>query len=106
VLLLIPDEVQVDPDVRAAVMRSLHRSPDLYDFELPQRRLQDFAGARGIRVLDLLPRLRAEHRPDARLYIPNDTHWNELGNRVAGEALGESLLRMRAPVQPAEAPRR
>jgi hypothetical protein len=100
VLLLIPDEVQVDPDVQAAVLRSLHKSPDEYDFELPQRRLREFAAARGIAVLDLLPPLRAEHRPDARLYIPNDTHWNALGNRVAGRCLGEYLVGLRVQRRP------
>lgn len=94
-LLAIPEEIQVDPDVRAAVLRHLGEPEARYEWELPQRRLRRFATARGVPLLDPLPRLQAEHRADARLYIPNDTHWNERGNRIAGELLSDALLAMR-----------
>jgi len=93
ILMIVPEEIQVDPEVRVEVLQALHASPDAYDFDLPQRRLAVLARARGISVVDPLPRMRSVHRPDARLYVPNDTHWNERGNRIAGEILGEHLAR-------------
>lgn len=94
-LLVIPEEIQVDPDVRAAVLRDLGETGARYDFDLPQRRLRAFAAAHDVPLLDPLSRLQTEHRADARLYIPNDTHWNERGNRIVGELLADTLLGMR-----------
>ena len=86
-LIIIPDEIQVDPQVRSDVLRRLGRSEDEYDFSEPDRRLKDFASQHSVPMLDLLPILRAAHRPDDRLYLPNDTHWSVRGNQVAGEAV-------------------
>ncbi|MCA9726986.1 MAG: hypothetical protein KC729_04830 [Candidatus Eisenbacteria bacterium] len=87
VLVIIPTEVQVDAQVRRQVLDGLNLSADDFDFERPQRRLRDFASARGIECLDLLPLMRERHRTEGRLYVPNDTHWNDRGNHIAGEAL-------------------
>lgn len=92
-LLVIPDELQVDPEVRDALLRALGRPASRYDFDAPQRRIAAFAERHGIPVLDLLPAMRAAHRPGDRLYKPNDTHWNERGNLLAGETLAERLAR-------------
>jgi hypothetical protein len=91
-LVLIPGEIQVDPDVRAQVLKGLAANPDDYDFESPQRRLLEWADDGHHKILDLLPTLRREHQAQDRLYVPNDTHWNERGNAVAGETIFFSLL--------------
>jgi hypothetical protein len=44
-----------------------------------------------VRVLDLLPALRAAER-ESRTYHLRDTHWNAHGNRVAGRELARALL--------------
>lgn len=93
-LVLIPDEMQVDPSVRSQVVAALGLSADHYDFDAPQKRLQSVAGKWGVPVLDLLPVMRASHRSDARLYVPNDTHWNERGNLIAGQAVAEAVSRL------------
>lgn len=82
-LVLIPAEEQVDPRVRDRILAGLSLDPGDYDFDLPQRRLRGWADDRGVRVLDLLLVMRSENRPDSRLYLPCDTHWNEHGNAVA-----------------------
>lgn len=92
ILHIIPAEVQVDLQVRRSVLEGLSLSEDLYDFDAPQRRLHAFAKAHGINILDPLPRLRNLHRPEARLYVLNDTHWNARGNRVAGEMLANFAM--------------
>ncbi|MBN2564950.1 MAG: hypothetical protein JXB46_04490 [Candidatus Eisenbacteria bacterium] len=98
VLYLVPAEVQVDPDVADQVFRGLGLDPDEYDLDLPQRKLGAFCGSHGIPVLDPLSHLREQHRPDARLYIPNDTHWSVRGNRLAGEFLGGFIASNLPPV--------
>ena len=90
-LVLIPDEIQIDPLIRSQVLAGLGFSGDDYDFDAPQRRLKLWAGKLGIPVLDLLPVMREEHRPAARLYVPNDTHWNERGNFIAGQAVAKAI---------------
>jgi hypothetical protein len=45
----------------------------------------------GIGFIDLTPSLRAEASRGKLVYFPDDPHWNENGNRVAGEALSEYL---------------
>jgi hypothetical protein len=90
-LLLIPTEEQIDPLVRTAVLEALSLSGDDYDFDLPQRRLNRFARSHGIATLDLLPSFRSMQEEGSSLYIPNDTHWNEPGNRLAGELIARHI---------------
>jgi hypothetical protein len=91
VLHIIPSEVQVDPETRRLVLEALSLSEEAYDFDAPQRRLHDFAEANGITITDPLPELRAQHSRGDRLYIPNNTHWNVKGNRIAGEILAAAV---------------
>lgn len=61
-----------------------------YDVGLPQAWVQVFAAERGIPFLDLLPALREEaHARHARLYLPNDIHFDNEGHRIAGELIAE-----------------
>ncbi len=104
-LVVIPDEMQVDPVVRSQVFDGLGLSATDYDFDAPQRRLDKWARKQNVPMLDLLPVMRAEHNSVARLYVPNDTHWNERGNLVAGQAVAEAvfdikLLRTRSRLSP------
>jgi len=99
-LVLNPGEIQVDPDVRTQALKGLEANPDDYDFESPQRRLLRWSGESHNTVLDLLPPLRREHLAQGRLYVPNDTHWNERGNTVAGETIYFSLLDQRFLMDP------
>ncbi|MCK4306488.1 MAG: hypothetical protein KAY24_19760 [Candidatus Eisenbacteria sp.] len=89
ILHAIPSEMQVDAQVRRSVLKRLSLPAELYDFDEPQRRLHAFARTHGITILDPLTELRTLHRPEERLYIPNNTHWNVRGNRIAGEMLAD-----------------
>jgi hypothetical protein len=95
VLVFIPTEVQVDEAVRKQVYAGLNQDEADYDFDLPQRRLLEFAQKSGIEVLDLLPEFRKAQDPDSVLYFPNDTHWNERGNQLAGRLLAERIQELR-----------
>jgi hypothetical protein len=103
ILLIIPTEEQVDPLVRKAVLEALSLDADAYDFDLPQRRLNRFARSHGIETLDLLPWFRLVHEESGALYIPNDTHWNRTGNRLAGELIARRIQEDHLRGDPAEA---
>ena len=93
-LVLIPDEIQVDDALRGRILPALTGTPDAYDFDAPQHRLQAWAAARGVPLLDLLAPMRARCAEGELLYRIANTHWNEAGNREAGRILAEAL---RAP---------
>ena len=95
-LVVIPDEMQVDPVARSQVLDGLGLAAAGYDFDAPQRRLDDWAQKNNVPMLDLLPVMRAEHDPAARLYVPNDTHWNERGNLIAGQAVAEAISNLKS----------
>jgi hypothetical protein len=97
VLMVVPDEIQVDSDLRAEILRRLSKRADLYAFEEPQRRLRAFAARRRVPVLDLLPSFRVAQDSVGPLYLANDTHWNQRGNEVAGRAIAEFTAAMLFP---------
>ncbi len=104
-VVLIPDEVQVDEELRDQVVRA-HGSAarDLspatgdfsaatgaqFDFRLPNRLLAVELAKEGIPFLDLLPVFEQEGR-QTRLYKPRDTHWNLAGNRLAASTIARFL---------------
>lgn len=61
-----------------------------FDIGLPQAWVQTFCRESRIPYLDLLPVLR-DHvlRTNQRVYVPGDTHFDDAGHRIAGEAIGE-----------------
>jgi hypothetical protein len=92
VVMLIPDEYQVDDEL----WRELRADPALPDMDRDyvQRRLGPMLESHGFPVLDLLPRLRAEPQlwdGHPHLYLLRDAHFNVRGNRVAGVALARFL---------------
>lgn len=90
VVLVIPDEFQVDQELLNAVTEHLGKSPSLYDLDLPQQRLGELAAAKGLEIVDVLPEFRRRTRME-RLYRPRNTHWNAAGNALAAELLADKL---------------
>ena len=90
VLLVIPAEIQVDAALRRAVSERAGRPLADLDFDLPQRRLAAWAGARDVPLVDPLAALRVAGA-QVRLYVPNNSHWNARGNALAGGLLAEAL---------------
>jgi hypothetical protein len=84
---LIPDEFQVNREVRAAAVRDAGVELEALDLELPQRRLREFCAGRGVACLDLLD----DFRGTTDTYAPRDTHWNARGNRLAAARLAAWL---------------
>ncbi len=92
-IVLAPDEVQVNTELAALVMRRGYEPyRDHWDPEFPHRILSEKLSSREIPVLDLYPHFARAAR-HASLYIPQNTHWNIRGNRLAGEVIARWLQR-------------
>lgn len=90
-IVIIPDELQVNVDLRERVLREFKIAPELLDIELPNKRLVDALQKLGIDYLDLLPEFAAASSRE-RLYKPNHGHWNIRGNALAAELITRHLL--------------
>ncbi len=90
VVMIIPDEYQVNEALQRRVLKHLHLRPEDIDLTYPQRRLAAFFDERGIAYLDLLPVFR-EHGAEEQLYWKRNTHWNLEGNALAGATLARYL---------------
>lgn len=94
-LVLVTDRYQVHPDseVRRAHLAETGGSDLLY----ANRRMTDYAQRQGIPLLDLAPpfRARAEKTGTCLHGFENAVHcgghWNEAGNRLAGELIAERI---------------
>jgi hypothetical protein len=89
-VVLAPDELQVNDDLRAALLADARVDPADYDFERPQRVLSEPLRRAGVPVLDLLRPLRARTSSES-VYAVRDTHWSAYGNRVVAELLWDFL---------------
>lgn len=90
-LLIAPSEIQVDPQVRARVLAQAPQTAEDYDFDLPSRRLLDFAAGNGLWAASPLDELRRAHEAGVRQYIPNNAHWNVPGNRTLADFVIDQL---------------
>lgn len=90
VVLVMPAEYQIDPDLLEAAASSVKREAGDYLVDLPQQRLAEFFEREGFDYLDLLPDFRRAAETQ-RLYMFRDTHWNADGNGLAAELLTNYL---------------
>ncbi len=90
-VVIIPDELEVDPVVRAELLVTMEDvRPEDFDFGLLNAVLRAELERQGIAYLDLLPVLREEAKT-APVYKPRDTHWNLRGNRIAAREIAGAL---------------
>jgi hypothetical protein len=92
VVMIIPDEYQVDPDLRARALALLGIPEHAIDATLPQRSLAALLATADIPFLDLLPDFLAAAR-EGPLYYPRNTHWNERGEALASRVMAAFLAR-------------
>jgi hypothetical protein len=95
-VVVIPAEFQVYPDRFSRLVRKQGLDPEIFDFDLPQKRWVDMARAANLPVLDLLPIFRSR-RAGPYLYMSLDGHLTVEGNRLAGESLAQFLLPYLSP---------
>lgn len=89
-VMIIPDEFQVDDAVRRDVLERLDIESTAIHLDRPQTRLKELLGSAGVPYLDLLPAFRAAGRSE-RLYYPRNTHWNDAGNALAARLLTDRV---------------
>jgi hypothetical protein len=85
-VVLISDQVQHDGALMNDYLAAVGASPERYDFDKPQRMLNDWCTRRAVRCLDLLASFRSE--PEARrLYLVDDPHWSAAGHVLAAQTI-------------------
>lgn len=94
-VVLLPDEVQVNPSLQSRVLelKTFNSSADAFDFALPNRLLAKGLKEHGIPVLDLLDDFSRASRQSP-LYRSNDTHWNIAGNNLAADTIAKNLFHL------------
>jgi lysophospholipase L1-like esterase len=85
-VILIPDEAQVNDELADLVTEAYGAIGSSLDFERPNKLLVEALISEGIPYLDLLPAF-IEEGQHTQLYKPRDTHWNLAGNRLATETI-------------------
>jgi hypothetical protein len=86
VVVLAPDEVQVNPLLRQQLIQRYGLDPREYDFGQPQKLLMEYLRSRGIKAFDLLPDFSRAGKTKV-LYLSHDSHWNEQGNKLAAQEI-------------------
>jgi hypothetical protein len=89
-VVVIPDETQVDAALQAEVARAWDRPLDSIDFARPTRLVAAALARAGVAAVDLLPAFQAAAKGE-RLYKPRDTHWNLAGNRLAASEIAPAV---------------
>lgn len=86
IVVLVPDHVQVDRQLREEFLAARTEAPTRFDFELPQRRLRQWGQANGVATVDLLPAFRDATLAEP-LYFETDLHLTVAGHRCVANGL-------------------
>lgn len=89
-IVMIPEEHQINTSLREKSLQQLHAYEKDYDFEQWNRKLADFCAEKDIALLDLISGLSKAIQHE-RLYFKNDIHLNERGHQLIGEFIQEYL---------------
>ena len=89
VLIYAPAIVQIEAD-DWRTKRDLHDLTGDYDLSHPNRQLRAIADRHRITLIDLTPTFEAAARD--RILFFRDSHWNEAGHRLAGDAVAAALV--------------
>lgn len=90
VVVIIPDEVQVNTQLRRQVQDKLAIDLEEWDNTQPNRALKQQFSSLDVPVIDLLDPF-VDKSMNHRLYIPRDTHWNIKGNQLAADEIARAF---------------
>lgn len=96
IVVVIPDEMQVNNNLRERVFGAEKSQLPVADYDLqqPNKWIADVVARHKNAVLvDTLPAL-VEAEKQQPTYEPNDTHWNKFGNSVAAAAIRPALEKL------------
>jgi lysophospholipase L1-like esterase len=88
---VFPDEIQVDAEVRRAFLEHYGMESKEFEWGRAQSILRQLCTTRGIDYIDLYPGFLAGTESGRKHYLPNNGHWNDLGNELAAEILTRKL---------------
>lgn len=91
VLLLIPDEYQLDEELYASLVEDSGQPPQRFEIDRPQRVLGQYCASRGILCVDPLPELRAAAAANP-MFNLREGHLNDRGHALLGSLLGDALI--------------
>lgn len=90
-VVMIPDELQVDPALQKEIISTIKsKNLGMYDFKLPNKLLHLQFELLDIEYLDLLDDFIAATR-SKKYYKKYDTHWNIAGNKFAADLIYKKL---------------
>lgn len=89
-IVVIPQPIQVYPELLWRMNKRFEIDPNQFDLEKPEKILKNFGLQNGIPVCDLLPAFREEDRKE-KLYYRYNTHWNKAGHSLAARLIYEKL---------------
>lgn len=90
-VVMIPDETQINLEVRQQVLAKMNVDPQQIDLKQPNQALAKILTQEKIPYLDLLDPVMTISKQKL-LYKPRDTHWNIAGNRVAAQAITPKII--------------
>jgi hypothetical protein len=89
-VLIIPDELQVNQDLFKEVSSYLGWKDESIEIDLPQKVLKEYLNSENIAYIDLLDSFKKAENPQ-RYYKVRDTHINYEGNKLAAEELSKAI---------------
>jgi len=94
-VLLAPNEIQVDNSLRQQLADRYRLDLSFYDPTLPARVILEIRNQvdSGIPVVDLTGYLQCRHEAGEKLYYKRNTHWNLAGNDLAGTVIASYMLK-------------
>ncbi len=81
-IVLVPDEIQLNDDLRQDLFNTYKLDLREYDFSRPQQLIKEYLKSQGIICLDLFPYFQVKTK-QVPLYIKQDSHWNKSGHDIA-----------------------
>jgi len=91
IAILIPSEIQVDPERWRSGLASLDLSSEEYDPQVPTQIFTDLLNRHSIPTLDLGPVFARGLAAGEDLYFRLDRHWTKQGHELAADAIGSFL---------------
>ena len=90
VIVIIPDQLQVDQKLRQTLLKKFNIPENSIDLYFPNRQLINYLEKRKVHYLDLTKPLQDAAKSKT-LYLKRDTHWNYAGHELAGNIISDYL---------------
>ena len=91
IIVYVPSAEEVDNGMKAKWMSKYEAAEKEIDVGKPNKELKEYAGKKGIKIIDLLPALRQKNINNT-FYYSQDKHWNIEGHKLAAEEIYKTLI--------------